>query len=177
MAQKSKVWQSTLLLTSSLLLVPVTLAVLMGALWGLVDWLRNYGTGASALPYFDHLLFQLETFKMHAAGTIIGCIKEGINFYNLTFCGATRFGSGIGFVAGAFIVMGMFKKERLALRITAGAIAGAMIGARSALMFGSGTLVFLVGMSAGFIAGATFMAVDGHLGKALPLPVKRLPSV
>jgi apolipoprotein N-acyltransferase len=156
---KNAFYKNLVFLLASLLLLPPVLAFAMGAVWGIVDWLRNYGTGISPFPYFDHPQFQIEDI---------------INWYNSTFRGATRFGSGLGFIAGAFIVIGLFKEQRLPVRLLVGVATGMMIGTRSVLMLGSGAPLFVVGMIAGGIIGAINMAIGEAAGKALPLPIKKV---
>lgn len=161
----------------ALLLLPPLLAIMMGAVWGIVDWLRTFGTGLSPLPYFDHQQFQVVNFRHQTAGTVLGCIEDLINWYNATFRGATRFGSGIGYIAGAFIVAGMCKEQKLALRLLIGTTTGIMIGTRSVLMLGSGAPLFLVGMITGGIIGALYMAIGEAGGKAIPLPVRSVVEI
>jgi hypothetical protein len=171
---KNAFYKNLVFLLASLLLLPPVLAFAMGAVWGIVDWLRNYGTGISPFPYFDHPQFQIETFKHYTTGIILGHIEDIINWYNSTFRGATRFGSGLGFIAGAFIVIGLFKEQRLPVRLLVGVATGMMIGTRSVLMLGSGAPLFVVGMIAGGIIGAINMAIGEAAGKALPLPIKKV---
>jgi hypothetical protein len=149
----------------------------VGAVWGIVDWLRNYGLGVSPFPYFDHPQFQVETFRHQIAGTLLGHIEDVINWYNATFRGATRFGSGVGYIAGAFIVIGLCKEQKLGLRLLVGTAGGMMIGTRSVLMLGSGAPLFTIGMIAGGIIGAIYMAISEIDRKAVTLPVKRVAKI
>jgi hypothetical protein len=108
---------------------------------------------------------------------VLGCIEDLINWYNATFRGATRFGSGIGYIAGAFAVLEMCKKQNLALRLSIGTIAGMMIGTRSVLMLGSGAVLFVVGLIAGGIIGSIFTAIGEGSGLAKPLPMRKVARV
>jgi hypothetical protein len=160
---------------AALLLLPVVAAIAIGAVWGVVDWLRAYGSGISPFPYFDHSVVQAEPFRRQAAGTLLGGIEDLINWYNLNFRGATRFGSGIGLIAGAFIALGLFKGKSTILRLCAGVLAGSLIGARSVLMLGSGAPLFLVGLLTGAVLGAGYMTLCAGPAKIGSLPSQQLP--
>jgi hypothetical protein len=164
-------------LVAVLIILPPLLAFAMGAVWGIVDWLRNYGMGVSPFPYFDHPQFQVETFRHQTAGTMLGGIEDLINWYNATFRGATRFGSGIGYIAGAFIVFGLCKEQKLPLRLLVGAITGMMIGTRSVLMLGSGAPLFVVGLATGGIIGALYIAFGEANGTARSLPIRKVSEI
>ena len=159
------------------ILLPVLAAIIMGAVWGIVDWLRSYGSGLSPFPYFDNVHYQAEPFRRQTAGTLLGAIEDLNNWYNLNFRGATRFGSGLGWIFGAFVSMGLFSGSKLALRLLAGLTAGAAIGARSVLMLGSGAPLSLVGFIVGAVIGTLYMAFCEGPAKTESLPEQTLKTI
>ncbi|HEY9755010.1 MAG TPA: hypothetical protein V6C97_07615 [Oculatellaceae cyanobacterium] len=156
--------------------IPVVAAVVGGAIWGVVDWLRAYGSGLNPFPYFDSIHYQVEPFRFEKPGTLLGSIEDLNNWYNLNFRGATRFGSGLGFIFGAFFSMSLFEQEALALRIVAGVVAGAAMGGRSALMLGSGARWSLIGYLVGASIGALYMTISAAPPKFRKLPDFQLPE-
>jgi len=159
------------------LFLPIFIAVAAGAVWGLVDWLRSYGSGIAAFPYFDRSNIGLEFHNRYQPDTFFGIIEAAINWYNSTFRGGTRFGSGLGLMAGAFAVMGFYKERSIFIRALAGIVTGAEIGARFVLNLGSGVPLFLVGITIGAIIGGTYMAFGAAPSKADNLPLKKLSEV
>jgi hypothetical protein len=157
--------------------LPLALAVIAGAVWGLVDWLRTYGSGIAPFPYFDCTQSGMEFHSRYQPGTFFGTIEIAINWYNTTFRGGTRFGSGLGFMAGAFVTMGFYKERDILVRTTAGVIIGAEIGARFVLNLGSGVPLFLVGVTIGAIIGGLYMGLGAVPSKARNLPLKVLSQV
>jgi hypothetical protein len=156
--------------------IPVVAAIVGGAIWGIVDWLRTYGSGLSAFPYFDAAHYQAEPFRFEKPGTLMGSIEDLNNWYNLNFRGATRFGSGLGFIFGAFFAMTLFEQNSFAWRIVAGIIAGAAMGGRSALMLGSGARWSLIGYLVGASLGALYMVVSAAPARISKLPEYDLPQ-
>ena len=156
--------------------VPVLAAIVGGAIWGVVDWLRTYGSGLNPFPYFDTTHYQAEPFRFEKSGTLLGSIEDLNNWYNLNFRGATRFGSGLGFIFGAFFSMTLFEQKSLLYRLLAGFIAGAAMGGRSALMMGSGARWSLVGYIVGAVLGATYMLISAAPAKIATLPDFDLPE-
>ncbi|MDR3613718.1 MAG: hypothetical protein P4L53_09125 [Candidatus Obscuribacterales bacterium] len=157
--------------------LPFALAVFMGAVWGLVDWLRTYGSGTAAFPYFDQSQSGLEFHNRYQPGTFFGFVETAVNWYNMSFRGGTRFGSGLGFMGGAFLVMGFYKERKVFVRTVAGMTVGAEIGARFALNLGSGVPLFLVGVTVGAIIGGLYMSFGAAPSKAKTLPLKVLSQV
>jgi hypothetical protein len=159
------------------ILVPVAASIIAGAIWGVVDWLRSYGTGINPFPYFDANHYQVEPFRREQPGTLLGAIEDLNNWYNLTFRGATRFGSGLGFIFGAFVSISLFEQKPLYWRLLSGSIAGAAMGGRSALMLGSGARWSLIGYCLGALVGTLYMAFAAAPAKLKPLPEQSLPPV
>lgn len=153
------------------IVVSIVAAVAGGAYWGVVDWLRNFGADVSFCPYFDQLQAQAVPVHVYASGSFTGCIEDLINAYNLAFRGATRFGSGLGMIAGAFIAMGYAGGKNLPCRTVTGLVAGSIIGARSALMLGSGVPIFIVGLVAGAVLAALYMVVCEGPARISKLPM------
>lgn len=120
-----------------------------GQWWALVDWLRNYGSSIQALPAMDTQVVPSQVYRHWPAGSFCGFWEDAINWYNFTFKSATRFGSGIGLIGGAIFAIMSCRRLGLAARIAAGAIGGALIGARSILMVTSDVPYFLVGLGLG----------------------------
>lgn len=160
----------------SVILVASVAAVLMGAVWGVIDWLRNFGSGLNPFPYFDKAQIQAQPYRIHPVGTLLGTIDDLINWYNVVFRGATRFGSGIGWIAGAFAAMSPASGKPLACRLTTGLLAGALIGSRSVMMLGSGAPLFLIGLSLGAILAALYMVNCAGPEKFQSLPDEPLAT-
>jgi hypothetical protein len=154
----------------TVLLVATAAAVLFGAVWGVVDWLRNFGSGLNPFPYFDKAQIQAQPYRIHPAGSLLGSIDDLINWYNVVFRGATRFGSGLGLIAGAFMAMGCASSKAAVCRITTGLLAGGLIGSRSVLMLGSGAPLFLIGLVLGAVLTALYMWICAGPQKIRELP-------
>lgn len=159
------------------ILLPVVLAIIGGFVWGLVDWLRSYGSGVVPFPYFERPVSPHELQTKYSNDYIFHLIECGINWYNVTFVGGTRFGSGLGWMIGAFIAMGYFKERSLTARTLAGVVAGAEIGLRFALNLGSGVPLFLVGLSLGAVIGGLYMGLATTPSNIDGLPLKELSKV
>ncbi len=153
----SKEIVETLLVPGMVVFVACVFGVVGGAYWGVIDYLRNFGSSISLCPYFDHLQVAALPFRAHTAGSFLGAIEDLINCYNLAFPGATRFGSGLGLIGGAFWALRFARGRGLLCRCFAGVAGGVLIGARAALMLGSGAGVFLVGLVSGGLLTTLYM--------------------
>ncbi len=149
-------------------------ALTFAVAWGLVDWMRNFGTGLAPLPFLDHGCLQTDTFRRFPAGSFCGVTEDLINWYNVTFCNALRFGSGLGIIGGAFFALSFVRHLGLTARIIAGFMAGALIGARSIMMVTSDVPFFFAGLCLGGVFVGVYMSLSGDTPRVPPLPPFKL---
>jgi hypothetical protein len=160
-----------------LILVSAVAAVLMGAVWGIVDWLRNYGSNVQPFPYLDRTPIQTQAFRFQAPGTVLGQIEDIILWYNGAFRGATRFGSGIGLMVGAFVCVRLPFVRSMAARLTVAVTSGVLIGARLALMLGSSATLFVAGGVLGALVAVVAVLVGARATAIPKLPLVNLPDL
>lgn len=153
----------------------VLIAVAAGAIWGVLEWLRNYGAAINPFPYFDKTTVLSVPFRVFSPDSLLGHVEDAINWYNTSFRGATRFGSGLGLIAGGFLSLNLARGKILACRVLTGAVCGLLIGARSALMLGSGAVFCLVGTVLGVVLAVVYMIYCGGKPTLPTLPLRTLP--
>lgn len=176
-SQLQKDIKEILLGPAIVLALAISAAVVMGAVWGVVDWLRNYGSGLNPFPYFDRTAIQVQAFRTYSEGTPAGLIEDLIMWYNSVFRSATRFGSGIGLIAGAFAAIGIAGGETKAGKMAAAVTAGILMGARSGLMLGSSVKIFLIGAGLGVALGLVYGMVSSRSNETPELPVTPLTEI
>lgn len=152
------------------LLLTAGSALVFGAVWGLADWLRNFGTGLAPLPYLDQSPVGAEIFRRHEPGTLFGFAEDFINWYNVTFRSAARFGSGLGIIGGAFFCLSAVKSYSPVPRFVVGLAAGALIGARAIMMVTSDVPFFFAGGVIGALVTGGYLALAGGALAVPPLP-------
>ncbi len=148
---------TSLIAISVICLTAATSAILMGYIWTFVCWLRSYGMASGLVDPAS-----AATSVRDYGNCILNAVAAQIHNYNLAFPGNSRFGSGLGIISGAMLGLGMMARRyrkswqnQVLVRISAGASAGALIGGRIALTFGSEPVPFMVGI----VSGAVLMAL------------------
>lgn len=132
-------------------------AIVMAIAWGALDWMRHFPAPVPVLPDFFHSRTRYEPPPSGAVTPLEALATSIINWYNLTFIGATRFGSGLGIIAGGIWSLTLVKGFPRVARVLAGLIGGALIGGRLALMLGSFPRTFLGSTICGALIGALIM--------------------
>lgn len=156
------------ILKAATLVVAMTvgLGLLMAVVWGALDWMRCFPAPVPVLPDFLQTTSRYVPPAASAAGPLEGLAVAVMNWYNLTFIGATRFGSGLGGLAGAILALALVGSARArypaVARVVAGLLGGAFIGGRLALMLGSFPRTFLWGTICGAVTGAAMLAASAR---------------
>lgn len=158
---------------TAVLICGAVAGVVAATLWASIDWLRNYGTGYSPQPPFGAAQLGGRN-RIYPASSFMGALEDLIDWYNSTFQGAARFGSGFGIIAGMCIALSCITRYSLAVRLVSGIICGGIIGGRIMLMLTSDVRYFLSGMIAGSVIGGIALARAGMPSKLAPLPLLRL---
>jgi hypothetical protein len=143
-------------------------ALVIGGAWLALGWMRFYGleTGvvAQALP--------LEHVDYHNA--VLNLTASAIDSYNSFFQGNSRFGSGLGLMAGSCFSLLCFKRSPRSAQMLAVMLAGAIVAGRFCLTFTSSPAPFLVSIIVGAIG---FLAISWFAREPLPaLPLLDKPS-
>ncbi len=149
------------------IVIVATLA--LGAWWGVIDWLRNFGRTELSLPLIDRQATPGQAFRQWPNGTLFGVLEDAINWYNFSFTSGTRFGSGIGIIGGGIAAIMLSERYGLSTRLAAGVVGGGLIGARWALMVTSDVPYFLAGILIGVACGVAACLVND--------PRRRLPDL
>jgi hypothetical protein len=154
-----------------LVVVACAAAWLVGLLWGIINFLQTFGTYNATVPfpYFDPSPIPEQPYRAYHRGTFTGTIEDWINWNNAYFRGATRFGSGLGLIAGAIYAATTFHFKRAQDRLPIIVLAGVLIGARSMLMIASAPI--------SAAAGSLVCAVVAVLLTALSVRDTRVPKL
>ena len=131
--------------------------IVMAFVWDVLEWMRNFGDGLPLLPQLSEM--QLASKPMTSANPFMSLVESFINWYNVTFLGAARFGLALGLVMGGFYALGTLKQHGHAAKIASALIIGALIGGRLALLITSNATVFLFGVLAGSLFFGLAMGV------------------
>jgi hypothetical protein len=138
-------------------------ALVLGAVWLLLGWMRFYGleTGvvAQALPLV-HIDYQNSLLNFSAF--VIDC-------YNSFFQGNSRFGSGLGLIAGACFSLLFLRKSPPQARMLGASLAGAIVAGRFCLTFTSSPAPFVVSLVLGSFCFFAIALVAREPLPALPL--------
>jgi hypothetical protein len=144
----------------------VGLGLIMAVVWGALDWMRYFPAPVPVLPDFLHTKSRYVPPAASASAPLESLAVAVMNWYNLTFIGATRFGSGLGMLAGAIWALAVVGSTRArypaAARAVAGLLGGAFIGGRLALMLGSFPRTLLWGTICGALIGAAMLAAGAR---------------
>ena len=123
---------------TSTVAISLIAAFAMGWMWELIGLMRGFGAESGILIKNVYGL----TPDYH--NPILNFVASGIDLYNHSFPNNSRFGSGLGLIAGAFTSLNIFAHCNTRARVTGGIIAGWMIGGRLALTFTSLPIHFIV---------------------------------
>lgn len=134
-------------------------AILMGNVWEFIGWMRTFGIDGAVMDKAD-LVRRALALETHEARSVpFQIAEEIINWYSRTYVGHARFGSGLGIFAGTFIALSFLKERSAPVRITAGAFAGALIGARFCLLISSKLVPFFLFICMGAVIVSALMTV------------------
>ncbi|MCA9800836.1 MAG: hypothetical protein KC777_02560 [Cyanobacteria bacterium HKST-UBA02] len=120
------------------------MAVVMGYAWELVCFMRSYGT----VHALSATSMTLEPRDFH--NQFLNSVASFLDLYNIAFPNNMRYGSGLGLIAGALIMLASLPGltqpawRHASVRFLAGAAAGAIVGGRLDLMVNSDPVPFLV---------------------------------
>ncbi len=152
------------------LAVSAVLAVVGAIVWGALEWMRNYPASVHVVPDFFHTRTDYEPPPVTASTPLEALAMNIMNWYNMTFLGATRFGSGLGTIAGAFWSLSMVRSYPRLARLLAGLVGGAVIGSRLAQILGPFPKTFILATICGAALGALTMALTPDKDRIPPLP-------
>ncbi|MBK9142335.1 MAG: hypothetical protein IPM23_07565 [Candidatus Melainabacteria bacterium] len=153
------------------------MAVVMGHAWELVCFMRSYGS----VHALSATSMTLEPRDFH--NQFLNSVASLLDLYNITFPNNMRYGSGLGLIAGALIMLASLPVltqsawRHAAVRFSAGAAAGAIAGGRLDLMVNSDPVPFLVTVVLfALVSGAAVLKAPErkpHVGKLLASLEKR----
>jgi hypothetical protein len=152
----------------TIVLCSTGLALLIGVVWCIVDWLRYYGSGITMFPFFEPTTGGEQPIRLYA-GTIFGAIEDVLIQYNAVARGAARFGTGLGLIAGAFVGLCLAPRTSTFCRIVAGITCGAIAGGRLLIMLSSSPRLLLLGavVGAALVVAVTVISARENIQ---PLP-------
>jgi len=159
--------KETIKAVSIVVSISLALAIAMAICWGCLEWMRNFPSRVPVLPDFFHTKTDYQAPPVTAATPLEAMAIDFMNWYNITFIGATRFGSALGIIAGAIWSCSLVRVYPRAARLCAGLVAGAFIGSRLAQILGPFPRTFIVATICGATLGALSMA----------LPPSRIPPL
>ncbi|MDZ4836962.1 MAG: hypothetical protein SGJ27_24530 [Candidatus Melainabacteria bacterium] len=134
-------------------------ALLIGGAWVVLGWMRFYGLETGVVAQATPLeITDYQNGFLNSTANAIDC-------YNLVFQGNSRFGSGLGLIAGACFGLLFLKRSPQPARLIGIAIAGAIVAGRFCLTFTSAPLPFLISM---LIGVACFLAISVLAREPLP---------
>ncbi|MBX9671088.1 MAG: hypothetical protein K2X93_26095 [Candidatus Obscuribacterales bacterium] len=139
-------------------------ATILGAAWVAVGWMRFYGIEVGVLP----MALPVEPYDYN--NPFLALIGRALDFYNCTFQGNSRFGSGLGLITGASIALLLIPAGKRAGRIAGALVAGVLVGGRVSLTFTSDPAPFL---ASALLTALLFFAIEQVTRQRLPL----LPGV
>ncbi len=134
-------------------------ATILGAAWVAVGWMRFYGIEVGVLP----LALPVEPHDYN--NPFLALIGQSLDFYNCTFQGNSRFGSGLGLIAGASIALLLIPSGKRAGRIAGALVAGVLVGGRVSLTFTSDPAPFL---ASALLTALTFFVIEQATRQRLP---------
>jgi hypothetical protein len=142
--------------------------IVMAFVWDVLEWMRNFGGGLPLLPQLSEM--QLASKPTASANSFMSLVESFINWYNVTFLGAARFGLALGLVMGGFYALGTLKQHGRAAKIASSVSIGALVGGRVALLITSNATVFLFGVMVGSLLFGLSMGVICSARQLPPLP-------
>jgi hypothetical protein len=134
-----------------ILLCSLLVALALGVIWCIVDWLRYYGSGIKLFPFLEPTTGGEAPIHIYTSGTIFGAIEEVLIQYNALARGAARFGTGMGLIAGAFLGLCLAPRRSTVARIVSGVLCGAIVGGRLLIMLSSSPRLLLLGAVTGAV--------------------------
>lgn len=162
---ETNVTAETVRAVALVLSLSILAALLLGGTWVVLGWMRFYGleTGvvAEALP--------LEITDYHNG--FLNVTANAIDCYNRLFQGNSRFGSGLGLIAGSCFALLFLKRSPRQAQVIAVLIAGAIVAGRFCLTFTSAPGPFIASI---LVGAAVFFLISLLAREQLPAlpPVK-----
>lgn len=139
-------------------------ALVLGGMWMLLGWMRFYGLETGVVAQASPLeITDYQNNFLNATAYAIDC-------YNRFFQGNSRFGSGLGLIAGACFALLFLKRSPRPAQITGILLAGSIVAGRFILTFTSEPLPFL----ASLVIGALGFFALSLLARE---PLSNLPSI
>ena len=162
--------QDTIKAVALVLAISLALALAGGILWGALEWMRNFPSRVPVLPDFFHVRTNYEPPPVTATTPLEALAINFMNWYNITFIGATRFGAALGVISGALWSCSLLKSYPRVARFTAGLLAGALIGSRLAQILGPFPRTFIAVTICGAALGALTVTITPSKDHIPPLP-------
>src|SRR5262249_44014491 len=138
--------------------------------------MRNFPAKVPVLPDFFHVKTDYEPPPVTAATPLEALAINFMNWYNITFIGATRFGAALGIISGALWSCSLIRSYPRIARLSAGLVGGALVGSRLAQILGPFPRTFIVVTICGAAIGALTLALTPNKDRIPPLP-EDLPGV
>lgn len=147
-------------------------ALVMACIWTAIEAMRQFGVYSQQMLFDQLRVVKIAEDSMRTYGTssFLGQIENALKWYNLTFIGAARYGSGLGIFIGAYLALTSVSERSLPAKVVAALIAGAFVGARLFLMVTSEPKMFLAGAIFGSLLFVAYTIFDGRQEKLPDLP-------
>ncbi len=147
--------------------------LVMACVWTAIEAMRQFGVYNPQVlaDQLRAVKIAEDAMRTYDPGSFLGQIESMLKWYNLTFIGAARYGSGLGIFIGAYFALVSLSNRVLAARVAAALVAGSLVGARLFLMVTSEPKMFIAGacIGAGLFAGVTIWnSRQEHIPDLLP---------
>ncbi|MBX9878502.1 MAG: hypothetical protein K2Y22_08585 [Candidatus Obscuribacterales bacterium] len=133
--------------------------LVMACIWTAIEAMRQFGVynQQAMIDQLRAVKIAEDAMRTYDPSSLLGQIESMLKWYNLTFIGAARYGSGLGIFIGAYFALVSLSSRVLAARVAAAIVAGSLVGARLFLMVTSEPKMFIAGacIGAGLFAGVT----------------------
>ena len=138
-------------------------ALVLGGSWILLGWMRFYGLETGVVAQATPLeITNYHNDFLNATAYLIDC-------YNRFFQGNSRFGSGLGLIAGSSIALLFLRRSPQPAKNAAILLAGAIVAGRFCLTFTSAPLPFIVSLLIGAIVFFLISLIAKEPLAALPV--------
>jgi hypothetical protein len=145
--------------TLCLVILTLGCGLAAGTIWASIDWMKSFDSSALILPFskLPGEYTSLDT-TYGATPSFATSVQSFVQWHNLSFPGASRFGSGIAFILVPPLLL-VWAKERLSQRVLflPALVGGAIVGSRSMLMLSSTPRFFIFGLVTGAVVTIFFV--------------------
>lgn len=162
---------------SQILLRSICMAIVLAFLASLIGFLRQFPNNELVLPFMKLGEGTTALVELGDSAYSASLFSSFVHWYNMTFPGDARLGSGIGLIAGSFWGLFHIDNRFWVVRLSAGALTGMITGARVALMFTSNPAAFFNGAVIGALIVGTYMAIAAGKRRITPLPIQPLENI